>query len=244
MDTQKLKEKILQLAIQGKLVEQNPNDESASELLKEIEIEKKKLYKEGKIRKPKKLPPIKEEEKPFDIPESWEWVRLGNIGEIIGGGTPKTSKKEYWEKGHIPWITPADLSGYKNKYIEKGSRSITEIGLKKSSARLMPKGTVIFSSRAPIGYTVIAKNKISTNQGFKSCSPYIVEMNQYIYYFLIISAKKINEEATGTTFKEVSGKLVSQIMFSLPPLEEQKRIVEKIDRIFNYLNLLEESVKN
>src|SRR6056297_3889343 len=79
MDTQKLKDKILQLAIQGKLVEQNPNHEPASELLKKIEAEKKKLYKEGKIRKPKKLTPIKEEEKPFDIPENWEWVRLGEV---------------------------------------------------------------------------------------------------------------------------------------------------------------------
>ena len=233
---------VLQEAIQGKLVEQNPEDEPASVLLDRIKEERDNLVKEGKIRKEKPLAEITEEEKPFELPEGWEWVRLGEVGQIVGGGTPKTSVKEYWEGGTIPWLTPADLSNYKDKYISTGKRSITPLGLKESSAQLMPKGTVLFSSRAPIGYTVIAKNEISTNQGFKSCVPLIIEMNEYLYYYLIYSAKIINENASGTTFKEVSGAEVSNLILPLPPLTEQKRIVEKVDEIMEMLDELEKTI--
>ena len=233
---------VLQEAIQGKLVEQNPEDEPASLLLERIKEERDKLVKEGKIKKQKPLPEITEEEKPFKLPEGWEWVRLGEVGQIVGGGTPKTSVKEYWEGGTIPWLTPADLSNYKDKYISTGKRSITPLGLKESSAQLMPKGTVLFSSRAPIGYTVIAKNEISTNQGFKSCVPFIIEMNEYLYYYLVYSAKIINENASGTTFKEVSGAEVSNLILPLPPLTEQKRIVEKVDIIMDMLDELENEI--
>ncbi|SJZ78634.1 restriction endonuclease subunit S [Garciella nitratireducens] len=233
---------VLQEAIQGKLVEQNPEDEPASVLIQRIKEERDKLVREGKIRKPKKLPPIKEEEKPFAIPEGWEWVRLGEVGAIVGGGTPKTSVKEYWEGGTIPWLTPADLSNYTDKYISRGKRNITPLGLKESSAQLMPKGTVLFSSRAPIGYTVISQNEICTNQGFKSCIPFIINMNEYLYYYLIYSAKLINENASGTTFKEVSGTEVSKLILPLPPLAEQKRIVEKVDMIMEMLDKLEKEL--
>ena len=239
MDIKGLKDKILQLAIQGKLVEQDENDEPASELLKRIKEEREKLIKEKKIRKQKSLPEIIEEERPFEIPKNWELVRLGVVGEIIGGGTPKTAVKEYWEDGTIPWLTPADLSNYNMKYISKGRRCITPLGLKESSAQLLPKGTVLFSSRAPIGYTVISKNEISTNQGFKSCIPLIMDMNEYLYYYLIYSAKIINENASGTTFKEVSGAEVSNLMIPLPPLTEQKRIAKKIDQLFALIDTLD-----
>lgn len=119
--------KILQLAIQGKLVEQNEEDEPASVLLERIAEEKERLIKEKKIKREKPLSEIKEEEKVFELPKGWEWVRLGKVGDIIGGGTPKTSIKEYWEGGTIPWLTPADLSGYKNRYISKGKRCIIEL---------------------------------------------------------------------------------------------------------------------
>ncbi|HHV72892.1 MAG TPA: restriction endonuclease subunit S [Clostridia bacterium] len=227
---------VLQLAVQGKLIAQDPNDEPASVLLERIRAERERLIKEGKMKKQKPLPEITDEEKPFEIPENWEWVRLGEVGAIIGGGTPKTTVKEYWEGGTIPWITPADLSNYKEKYISKGKRCITPLGLKESSAQLMPKGTVLFSSRAPIGYTAIAKNEVSTNQGFKSCVPFITDMSEFIYYYLTYSAKIIKENASGTTFKEVSGTEVSSLIFPLPPLAEQKRIVEKVDIIMNMLD--------
>lgn len=233
---------VLQKAMQGKLVEQNPEDEPANVLLEKIKKEKDRLVKEKKIRRPRKLAPITKDEKPFEIPKSWEWVRLGEIGTIVGGGTPRTTVKEYWENGNIPWLTPADLSGYNGKYISHGLRFITELGLQKSSAKLMPKGTVLFSSRAPIGYTAIAKNKIATNQGFKSCVPFIMKMNKYIYYYLTYSAELINQNASGTTFKEVSGAVVSNLPFPLPPLAEQRRIVEKVDKIMSICDKLEEQI--
>nr|MDA3821921.1 restriction endonuclease subunit S [Bacteroidales bacterium] len=102
--------------------------------------------------------------------EDWVEVKLKQIGKIVSGGTPKTSNPDFWGDD-IAWISPKDLSGYSKKYISRGAKSITYEGLKKSSAKLMPKGSILFSSRAPIGYTVIASNELSTNQGFKSLSP-------------------------------------------------------------------------
>ncbi len=102
------------------------------------------------------------------LPEGWEWKRLGEIAEVVGGGRPRTNDASNYEGGTIPWITPADLSGYSGKHIGQGERHITEKGLKNSSTRMMPAGTVLFTSRAPIGYVAIASNPVATNQGFKS----------------------------------------------------------------------------
>lgn len=240
---QELRNVILQLAIQGKLVSQSAADEPASELLSRIQAEKELLIKEKKTKKEKVLPEIEDAEIPFEIPSSWEWVRLGEIGQIVGGGTPKSNVSEYWADNGIPWVTPADLSNNKNLYVSKGRRDISEKGLLESSATLLPEGTVLFSSRAPIGYTAIAQNNISTNQGFKSIVPYVVAMNQYIYYFMKWDTPRINESATGTTFKEVSGQLVSQLLVPLPPLDEQHRIVRKIVSLFTVIDKLEKEMK-
>lgn len=235
----KLRELILELAVRGKLVPQDPHDEPASELLKRIAAEKAELVKQGKIKKPKPLPEISEEEKPFELPVGWEWVTLATVGEIVGGGTPKSDNPQYWTKNGIKWLTPADLYGLKGKYISSGVRDISPAGLSNSSARLMPKGSVLFSSRAPIGYVAIADAELSTNQGFKSCVPYIKESAEYIYYFLLASAKKINAEASGTTFKEVSGAIVSKILFPLPPLSEQLKIVSRANELMSLCDQLE-----
>ncbi|MBT0311511.1 restriction endonuclease subunit S [Morganella morganii] len=236
----KLRELILELAVRGKLVPQDPNDEPASELLKRIAAEKAELVKQGKIKKQKPLPEISEDEKPFELPAGWEWVRLGTIGEIVGGGTPKSDNPQYWAKEGIKWLTPADLYGLKGKYISSGARDITTDGLSNSSARLMPEGTVLFSSRAPIGYVAISNAELSTNQGFKSCVPYIKKISDYIYYYLLSAAKKIDEKASGTTFKEVSGAIVSKILMPLPPLEEQSRIVKTVDDLMIICDQLEQ----
>ncbi|HCR3204680.1 TPA: restriction endonuclease subunit S [Morganella morganii] len=236
----KLRELILELAVRGKLVPQDPNDEPASELLKRIAAEKAELVKQGKIKKQKLLPEISEDEKPFELPAGWEWVRLGTIGEIVGGGTPKSDNPQYWAKEGIKWLTPADLYGLKGKYISSGARDITTDGLSNSSARLMPEGTVLFSSRAPIGYVAISNAELSTNQGFKSCVPYIKKISDYIYYYLLSAAKKIDEKASGTTFKEVSGAIVSKILMPLPPLEEQSRIVKTVDDLMIICDQLEQ----
>ena len=233
-----MQKSILQYAIQGKLVEQRAEEGTAEELYKQIQGEKEMLIKEKKIKKEKSLPEITEDEMPFEIPESWKWVRLGQIGEIVGGGTPKTNKLEYWENGNIPWLTPADMKYVLGKYVSGGERNITQIGLDSSSARLMPAGTVLYSSRAPIGYIAIAKNEICTNQGFKSVVPVISDLSQYIYYCLIARTSDIISRASGTTFKEISGNEFGMTTIPLPPLEEQKRIIAKIEEILPYCHQL------
>ncbi|SIQ99540.1 restriction endonuclease subunit S [Pontibacter lucknowensis] len=239
----RLKELVLQLAVQGKLTEnwrrQNPDVESAAELLRRIEAEKAQLVKDKKIKKDKPLEPISEDEVPYSLPEGWVWIRLGGLGSIVGGGTPKADSPEFFCEEGIPWLTPADLGKHQGKYVTRGRRDITELGLAKSSAQLLPTGSVLFSSRAPIGHLAIASNPISTNQGFKSCVPYILDLNQYIFYFLKKAAKEINENASGTTFKEVSGKEVSAILVPLPPLAEQKAIVARVEELMQKIEELE-----
>ena len=227
----KLKKSILQSAIQGNLTEQLATDDKVEDLLQAIKEEKERLIKEKKIKKQKPLPEITEEEIPFAIPENWKWVRLGEIGKIIGGGTPKTTNLEYWQNGKIAWITPADMKNVKGKYISYGKKYITLLGLEKSSAQLLPKGSILFSSRAPIGYVAIAKEEVSTNQGFKSVVPFSLNLSLYLYYVLLGMVDIIKKLGTGTTFKEVSRSVVEKILVPLPPLAEQKRIVEKLDKL-------------
>lgn len=171
------------------------------------------------------------DEVPFDIPESWEWVRLTTLGEIVGGGTPKTNIPEYWDKGNIPWLTPADMKFVTGKYVDKGERCITEEGLKGSSAHMMPAGTIVYSSRAPIGYIAIASMELCTNQGFKSLVPVLTCIDDYVYYCLIAFTPEIQSRASGTTFKEISGAEFGKTLIPLPPLAEQQRIVKRIEDV-------------
>lgn len=231
-----MKKSLLQYAIEGKLVPQRKEEGTARELLAEIRAEKEKLIKAKKIKKTKPLPEITDDEKPFEIPDSWEWVRLEEIGSVIGGGTPKTKIIEYWD-GTIPWITPADMK-FIGKYAKGGKRNISSLGLQKSSAQLMPKGTVLFSSRAPIGYIAIADNDISTNQGFKSIVPFDMRCNEYIYYCLQARINDIKHRASGTTFKEISGAEFGKTMIPFPPLAEQHRIVARIEELLPFCRQL------
>ena len=171
-----------------------------------------------------------------DLPEGWDWKTMGEISDVVGGGTPRTNVPEYYDNGAIPWITPADLSGYKNKYISRGSRSITETGLRNSSARLMPAGTVLFTSRAPIGYVAIAKNPISTNQGFKSFVLIDGILPDYIYWYLKGNKNLAESLASGTTFLELSGAKAKQIPVPVAPLDKQKLIVAEIEKEFSRLD--------
>jgi type I restriction enzyme S subunit len=167
--------------------------------------------------------------------KDWKEVELGSIGVVRSGGTPKTKITEYWE-GDISWITPADLSGYTRKYISKGKRNITEEGLNNSSAKLMPKGSVLFSSRAPIGYAVIAQNELCTNQGFKSMIPSEGALPEFIYYQLKSMKNVAEKNASGTTFKELSAKAFSKLPFYICSLPEQRAVVSKIEELFSELD--------
>ncbi|WP_433938510.1 restriction endonuclease subunit S [Paenibacillus lautus] len=179
---------------------------------------------------------VPEDEQPHDVPKNWVWTRLGQVTTVIGGGTPSSSVPAYYENGEIPWISPVDLSGYTDKYISKGRRNITQEGLANSSARLMPKGTVLLSSRAPIGYVAIAENELCTNQGFKSFLPSPAFQPDYLYWYLIYSKDRLESYASGTTFLELSGSKAAQVEFALPPLAEQRRIVDRIEGLFSKLD--------
>ncbi|MEE3619588.1 restriction endonuclease subunit S [Actinobacillus pleuropneumoniae] len=181
------------------------------------------------------LPSVSQQDFPFEIPKSWVWVRLDFLGEIIGGGTPKTNEDDNWNKGSIPWITPADMKYISGKYISKGNRNITENGLRSSSTRLLSKNSIVYSSRAPIGYIAITETELCTNQGFKSIDLYNKEIVDYLYYSLIYFTPEIQSRASGTTFKEISGTAFGNTIIPLPPLNEQKRIVAKIEELLPYI---------
>jgi len=237
----RLRRFILDLAVRGKLVPQDANDEPASELLKRIGREKARLVKAGELRKPRDLDTGSGVVELYSIPSTWRWVRLDGVGAIVGGGTPSaTDADNFAEPGEgVPWLTPADLGGYSELYISRGSRDLSEKGARTSSATLMPKGTVLFTSRAPIGYVAIAANPLSTNQGFKSIVPYVADCSRFIATAMQAFAPEIDAKAPGTTFKEVSGKIVAAVPFPLPPLAEQHRIVAKVDEFMDLCDRLE-----
>ena len=156
-----------------------------------------------------------------------EWIKckISDIGMVVGGATPSTKKIENYENGTISWITPKDLSTFSGRYIHRGERNITEIGLKSCSTQLLPRNTVLFSSRAPIGYVAIAANDLCTNQGFKSVIPNENVEPLFLYYLLKYNKDKIESMGSGTTFKEVSGSTMKNIEVSIPI---DKKLQEKI----------------
>lgn len=172
----------------------------------------------------------------FEIPKHWKWVILDDIGIVVSGGTPSTKEPEFWN-GDIPWITPADLSNHNEVYISKGSRNISQVGLEYSSAYLLPANSVVFSSRAPIGYVAITKNELATNQGFKNLIlPSELVNPKYVYYYLKTVKELAENMASGTTFLELSTTKFRQIPIPLAPIEEQNSIVEKIEELFSELD--------
>ena len=151
-----------------------------------------------------------------------EWIecKISDIGTVVGGATPSTKKVENYEGGNIAWITPKDLSTFRGRYIQRGERNITETGLKSCSAQLLPQNTVLFSSRAPIGYVAITANEVCTNQGFKSVIPNEDTDPLFLFYLLIYNKDKIEGMGSGTTFKEVSGSTMKNIVVKVPADKE------------------------
>lgn len=179
-----------------------------------------------------------------------EWIecKISDIGTVVGGATPSTKKPENYENGTIAWITPKDLSTFSGRYIQHGERNITATGLKSCSTQLLPKNTVLFSSRAPIGYVAIAANDVCTNQGFKSVIPNENTNPLFLYYLLKYNKDKIEVMGSGTTFKEVSGNTMKNIVVSVATDKKvQERIssmlgsiddkIEENERINNNFNL-------
>lgn len=157
----------------------------------------------------------------------WKEVTLGEIGTIVGGATPSTKNASFYD-GNIPWLTPKDLSVNSNKYIHRGERNITEAGFKSCSCKILPKGSVLFSSRAPIGYVAIAANDMCTNQGFKSVIPNEETDSEFLYYLLKYNKDNIASQGSGTTFAEVSGKTMKEIEVVVPKEKEDQRRIASI----------------
>lgn len=163
--------------------------------------------------------------------KNWKVCKISDLGEVIGGATPSTSNETYYG-GDIPWITPKDLSIQNSRFISKGERNITQEGLNSCSAKLLPKGSILFSSRAPIGYITIAENPVATNQGFKSIIPNEDVDNIFIYYLLTYNKRNIESKGSGTTFKEVSGAVMKNIEVNIPKnKDEQKRIADVLSAL-------------
>ena len=259
MTAQQLKNSILQLAVQGKLVPQDSSDEPASVLLQRIKAEKQELIKAGKIKKDKKSSEIfrgasrnlpytfceqigKEirdisDEIPFEIPESWEWVRLGFIGDWGSGATPSRTNKEYYD-GNIPWLKTGDLN---DGIITNIPEKITELALEKTSVRLNPVGSVLIAMYgATIGKLGILNIPATTNQACCACLPILIN-NNYLFYFLMSHKESFTKKAEGGAQPNISKEKIISTLFPLPPLAEQKRIVEKIEQLLPFIEKYEQA---
>ena len=169
--------------------------------------------------------------------EEWKECTLSDLGTIVGGATPSTKDSSNYENGSIAWITPKDLSTHTERFISHGERNITEKGLKSCSAQLMPPNSILFTSRAPIGYIAIAKNEVCTNQGFKSIVPNKDTDFMFLYYLLRYNKDNIENLGSGTTFKEVSGSTMRNVPVKLPPLPTQQKIAAILSSLDDKIEL-------
>lgn len=237
-DAQALREKILDLAMRGKLVNQDPNDEPANVLLEKIKAEKVELVKEGKIKKSKDLPEITEDEKPFDIPDSWEWVRLGDVLlNTIGGGTPSKKNQDYWN-GKIPWISVKDV--HKDELeITETQDTISTMGLKNSSTNLIKANTLIAVMRMAVGRIGVVKMNACINQDLRA----LITSKNFCDQYLLYIYSHLNFETSGITVKGLKINALLETIIPLPPLSEQSRIAAKIAQLFALLRKVESSTQ-
>lgn len=174
--------------------------------------------------------------------QGWEYKKLGEVCEVVSGSTPKTNVPEYWGEGHY-WVTPAELNDT-IVYIDKTERQITDEALTKTKLRLLPVGTVLLSSRAPIGKVAITKTEMYCNQGFKNCICSDSIYNKYLFYFLRLKKEYLNSLGRGATFKEISKSIVESISIPLPPKSTQLTIVSELDKINELIRLKKEQLKD
>ncbi len=178
-----------------------------------------------------------------EIPEGWRVGKLSDIGKIVGGSTPSKKHHEYYTTNGIAWLTPKDLSITGAKFTSRGEIDITEIGYKSCSTKMLPRGSVLFSSRAPIGYISIALNDICTNQGFKSIVPNKEIGTAFVYYYLKNNTSRIESQASGSTFKEASGSLINSLPIVIPPVKLISKFNEIANPIFSQQEKNEEEIK-
>lgn len=171
--------------------------------------------------------------------EEWKTVKLGSIADVVGGGTPDTNNSDYWN-GNIAWLTPSEIGT--EKYVYTSKKHITEEGLKNSSARLLPVGTIVFTSRATIGLKAILKTEASTNQGFQSLIISQSSNIEFVYYLLDILIHVIRKKSSGSTFPEISANSLKSINITTPPLEEQNAIAEILSVCDNEITLAKQKL--
>lgn len=176
------------------------------------------------------------------IPEEWKVSYLNDFGDIIGGGTPRTNVREYWNGG-IAWCTPSDITQTCGKYISETNKTITELGLKNSSANLLPEGTILLCTRATIGELKISRIPMATNQGFKNILLNTPNNVDYLYYLLQTKKNDMIELAIGTTFLEISKGALCKIQLQTPPIIEQKNIAEALSDMDNLISSLEKVIE-
>lgn len=175
--------------------------------------------------------------------KDWDKFKLNEICLIENGGTPKTKIESYWG-GDIKWLTPKDMGKIDGKFVNDSERKISNDGIKNSSAKLIPSKSIILSCRAPIGYVFINNIEMSFNQGCKGLIANYKVNVEYLYYFLLSSKKLLNDLGTGTTFKEISNKVLGNIEIALPPLQKQEEIIAKLDAAFLEIENIEECNKS
>ena len=234
----RLRQSVLQQAIQGKLVEQDEKDEPASVLLERIRKEKEQLVKEGKLKKKDLIiTPIADEEKPFDIPENWEWAKVGNIFQTYSGGTPDKGHPEYYSSNDVKWAKVGDLGSL---YLSETEEYISTTGMENSSAKLYPVQTVLVAMYCndAIGKSSVTKSVMASNQAICGLLPNSNVLPEYLYYVIQYFRPSLIEKSAGGAQKNINQKIVNDIVFPLPPLAEQKRIVAKIEKLFAEIDKL------
>ena len=241
MDTKKLRQKILDLAIHGKLVPQDPNDEPASVLLECIKAEKERLIKEGKIKRSKKSAKTSDTPHygnvPFEVPNNWAWTTLGSIGTWQAGGTPSRSNKSYYG-GNIPWLKTGDLN---DGLITNIPESITEEAVANSSAKINPTGSVLIAMYgATIGKLGILTFPATTNQACCACIEYFAITQHYLFYFLLSHRDIFIAKGGGGAQPNISKEIIVNTAIPLPPLAEQERIVTEIERWLTLIDQIEQ----
>ena len=238
MDTKKLRQKILDLAIRGKLVPQAPNDEPASVLLERIRAEKERLIKEGKIKRSKKVAADDEIEAPFEIPECWEWVKIGELCDVVRGGSPRPAGSKEFYDGPIPFLKVADLTQDEGKYVYVAQNSIKEAGL--SRTRMIEADTLLLTnSGATLGVPKINTFPTTINDGIAAFLFLPNDIKLYVYWFLKSKTNSFRCIDQGAAQPNLNTDLIKAEQIPLPPLAEQKRIANEVERWFTLIDELE-----
>jgi type I restriction-modification system len=239
MNIKQLRQTILDRAMRGQLVSQDPTDEPASVLLERIRAEKEELIKEKKLKREKReSQPI--EEVTFEIPEGWVWCRLGEIGIWGSGVTPSRNKKEYYD-GNIPWLKTGDLN---DSYIYETSELITDLAVKDCSLKKIPIGSVLIAMYgATIAKLGLLEIEVTINQACCACTPFSGIVNKFLFYYLFSQKQNIKDKAEGGAQPNISKEKLINFPFPLPPLAEQHRIVQKIEQLFALVDIIEVNKK-